>query len=181
MHVVAGTTSSKTVSFVQIYVDGVKKTEVNGSTIDTNVSLPAGTHKLTVQAYNGAYFKSTENITVTGTSSSCTLSTADPSVTMCTPAPNATVTSPVHVVADTTSSKAVTFVQIYLDNVKTTEVKGSKIDTSLSMSAGTHRLTVQASNGTIFKSTENITVSGSGGGGGGNFAIFAFGGDFTGS
>src|SRR4051812_11920591 len=167
VHVVAGTTSSKTVTVTQIYVDGVKTSQVSGGTIDTSVSMAAGTHRLTVQAYNGAWFKSTENITVSAASSSCTLNTADPSVTICTPAPNATVSSPVHIVAGTTSSKTVSYTQIYLDNVKATQVAGGKIDTNLSMAAGTHRLTVQAYNGTYFKSTEYITVSGSGGGGGG--------------
>src|SRR5438067_9712646 len=94
----------------------------------------------------------------------CTLSTVSPSVTICTPTANATVSSPVHIVAGTTDSKTVQFIQIYIDGVKKYEIKANNLDTSLAMSVGTHRLTVQAYDGTYFKQTINITVSGGGGG-----------------
>ena len=80
--------------------------------------------------------------------SACTLSTVSPSVTICTPTANATVTSPVHIVAGTTDSKTVQFIQIYVDGVKKYEIKAKSLDTSLAMAAGTHRLTVQAYDGT---------------------------------
>jgi hypothetical protein len=160
VHVVAGTTSSKTVTLVQIYVDGVKAAQVSGNTIDKSVSMAAGTRRVTVQAYNGTWFRSTVNITVQSGTSSCTPSTTQPSVTICTPAPNATVASPVHVVATSNSSPPASTLQIYLDGKAVYTAKATSLDTSISAAAGTHRLTVQASNGTIFKSTENITVSG---------------------
>ena len=52
------------------------------------------------------------------------------------------------------------YLQIYLDGAKVYEVLASSLNTSLSMTAGTHRLTVQAadSTGLIFKTTINITV-----------------------
>src|SRR5437868_4005536 len=89
----------------------------------------------------------------------CTLNPASPSVTICTPAPNSTVTSPVHVVAGTTSSTTVQYIQIYVDGVKKFEVKGKSLDTTLAMTAGVHRLTVQAFNGAYFKTVESITAS----------------------
>ena len=109
VHIVAGTTDSKTVQFIQIYVDGVKKYEIKAKSLDTSLAMSAGTHRLTVQAYDGTYFKQTIFITVSGGGGGggCTASTVNPSVTICTPAPNATVTSPVHVVAVTTDSKTV--------------------------------------------------------------------------
>src|SRR5438067_11874514 len=120
VHIVAGTTDSKTVQFIQIYVDGVKKYEIKAKSLDTSLAISAGTHRLTVQAYDGTYFKQTIFITVSGGGGGggCTASTVNPSVTICTPAPNATVTSPVHVVAVTTDSKPVQFMQIYVDGVK---------------------------------------------------------------
>src|SRR5437868_14019774 len=102
-------------------------------------------------------------------SGACTLSTVSPSVTICTPTANSTVTSPVNIVAGTTDGKTVQFIQIYVDGVKKYEIKAKSLDTSLAMAAGTHRLTVQAYDGTYFKQTIFITVSGSGGGGGGGF------------
>ena len=92
--------------------------------------------------------------------SPCTLSTANPSVTICSPLSSSSDSSPVNIVAGTTSTSSVTLMQIYLDGSKKYEVAANKINTNLTMGAGTHRLTVQAysSAGTIFKSTEYITV-----------------------
>jgi phospholipase C len=98
----------------------------------------------------------------------CTLNTASPSVTICTPTNGVTVTSPVNIVAGTTdNSSTVSFLQIYIDGAKQYQVSGNQLNTSLALSTGSHRMTVQAQDaaGTIFKSTINITVgTGSGGG-----------------
>lgn len=94
----------------------------------------------------------------------CTLNPNSPSVTICQPLNGASVASPVRVVAGTTSSTPVTLVQIYVDGVKQSEVKSSTLDTSIPIAAGARRLTVQANNGTWFKSTINITVTSGGGG-----------------
>jgi hypothetical protein len=93
---------------------------------------------------------------------SCTLNSASPSVTICTPAPNATVDSPVHVVAGTRDSRAVSFVQIYVDGKAVFTQTGGSVDALVTMATGTRRLTVQAKDaaGIIFKQTENIIVSG---------------------
>ena len=99
----------------------------------------------------------------------CTLNTASPSVTICTPTNGATVTSPVNIVAGTTdNASTVKYVQIYVDGAKQYQISGNQLNTSLPMSTGTHRVTVQAQDaaGTIFKSTINITVGSSGGGSG---------------
>src|SRR5437667_2718003 len=166
VHIVAGTTDSKTVQFIQIYVDGVKKYEIKANSLDTSLAMSAGTHRLTVQAYDGTYFKQTIFITVSGGGSGgggCTASTVNPSVTVCSPAPNATVSSPVHIVAVTTDGKTVQFMQIYVDGVKQYQISAKSLDTSLAMAAGTHRLTVQAYDGAYFHQTVYITVSSSAG------------------
>lgn len=97
----------------------------------------------------------------------CTLSTTNPSVTICTPANNATVTSPVHVVAGTTDSSTVKLMQIFLDGTAVFHVASNKLDTSVTMTNGTHRLTVQATDSLsrIFKSTIYVTASTSSSGG----------------
>src|SRR5437763_248877 len=164
VHIVAGTTDSKTVQFIQIYVDGVKKYEIKAKSLDTSLAMAAGTHRLTLQAYDGTYFKQTIFITVSGGSGGgCTASTVNPSVTICTPAPNATATSPVHIVAVTTDSKTVQFMQIYVDGVKQYQISAKTLDTSLAMAAGTRRLTVQAYDGAYFHQTIYITVGASSG------------------
>lgn len=85
------------------------------------------------------------------------------SVTISSPGANQTVGSPVRVVATASSSSTVWLMQIYLDGSKVKEVKASKLDTTISASGGTHRLTVQAYDTAnyIFKSTIYFSVSGS--------------------
>ncbi len=102
---------------------------------------------------------------------SCTLNPQNQTVTICSPANGASVTSPVNVVAGTTDSNKVTLLQIYVDGVKGYEVASNQLNTNVTMTNGTHRLTVQAQDSTkaIFKSTISITV-GSGGGGGGSLS-----------
>jgi phosphatidylinositol-3-phosphatase len=91
-------------------------------------------------------------------SSGCVPSTTNPSVTICTPGAGQYVTSPVLVVAETTDSNTVKLMQVYVDFVKKYEVASSSINTSLTMTSGSHRLAVQASDGTIFKQVIYITV-----------------------
>jgi VCBS repeat-containing protein len=65
VHVVAKTTDSSTVTLLQIYIDGTVAYTVKTSSLDTNINLAAGAHRLTVQAKDAAgYFKQTVNITV---------------------------------------------------------------------------------------------------------------------
>jgi phosphatidylinositol-3-phosphatase len=88
----------------------------------------------------------------------CAGTGANQTVTICTPTPNQTVASPVQVTAAATDSLPVKYMQIYLDGAKVYEVAGGTVNTSLAMTSGTHRLTVQASDGVTFKSTIYITV-----------------------
>ncbi|HEY3928774.1 MAG TPA: alkaline phosphatase family protein [Candidatus Koribacter sp.] len=170
VNVVAGTTDSNTVKYIQIYVDGTRVYTVDASSLNTNVTMTTGTHRVTVQAADstGTVFKSTINITVTSGGGGGCSGSGNQTVTICSPANGATVTSPVNVVAGATDSNTVSYLQIYLDHVKVYQVSGKSMNTSLSMSTGTHRLTVQAkdSTGKVFNSTVNITVSSGGGGGG---------------
>ncbi len=99
-------------------------------------------------------------LTATGAGAPCKLNTASPSVTICSPLNGSTVSSPVHVVAATKDSVAVSFVQIYLDGKPVLTKTGGTLNASVAMAAGAHRVTVQAkdSAGVIFKQTINITV-----------------------
>ena len=178
VNVVATTTDSSTVSFVQIYVDGTKAYQVAGGQVNTNLTLADGTHRLTVQAQDstGTVFKATESIAVStggGTPPPCTLNPANQTVTICSPASGASnLTSPVNVVAGTTDSNAVTILQVYVDGVGVYHTAAGTLNTNVTMTTGTHRLTVQAtdSTNTIFKTTENVTVGSSGGPGPGSLS-----------
>src|SRR3954471_18169139 len=96
---------------------------------------------------------------------SCQLNPASPTVTICSPANGAGITSPVQINAGTTDAvNPVRLLQVYVDGAKKNEIAADNLDTYLGMSAGAHRVTVQATDtaNTVFKSTINITVSGTG-------------------
>ncbi len=166
VHIVAGSTNSAGVTNMKIYLDGVSKYSIASNKIDTYLTIAAGTHRLTVQSSDkaGRYVNQTEYFTV-GTSTSCTLKSTDPSVTICAPAANSTVNSPVHVVAGTTNSAGVTNMKIYVDGVSKYSVASNKIDTTLAIASGTHRLTVQSYDkaGRYVNQTEYFTVGTSSG------------------
>lgn len=91
---------------------------------------------------------------------SCSGSGVNLTVTICTPTANSTVAGPtVNVIATATDSMPVKYSQIYLDGVKVYEVMSANLNTNLTIGTGTHRLTVQASDGTnLFKQTIYFTV-----------------------
>jgi hypothetical protein len=66
VRIVAGTTSSKGVNLIQLYVDGAKVWEDYASQMDGSFALAAGTRRITVQARDSAgnWFRSSLNITV---------------------------------------------------------------------------------------------------------------------
>lgn len=96
----------------------------------------------------------------------CSLNPVSPTVTICTPSNGDTgLTSPVHVNAGTTDNgHTIKYIQVFVDGaaVPPATLNQTWIDRQISMTDGTHRLTVQATDdaNTIFKSTVNITVGG---------------------
>ena len=84
-------------------------------------------------------------------------------VTVSSPAAGSTSGSPVHFVASATSANPVTAMRIYVDNVSVYLISASKLDTLVTISAGTHNVVVQAwdSTGAVFKTPLSVTVSGS--------------------
>jgi Big-like domain-containing protein len=83
-------------------------------------------------------------------------------VTVTSPSNGSTVTSPAHFVASASSGAPITTMRIYVDGVSAYTVSGAKIDTSVSMAAGTHNVVVQAwdSTGAVFKAPLTVSVSG---------------------
>jgi hypothetical protein len=262
VHVSASTTDSNKVTLLQIFIDGVGVFGVNAQSLEADIPLKPGTHRLTVQAKDstGLLFKQSISVTATassgvtvkpsslqfgsinlassstpqsvtltssglltiasitasgdftqsnncgsslaaggsctinvvftptvagprsgvlsindsdttspqtvalsgtGTSSTgCTPGTVSPSVTICAPLNNASVTSPVHVSASTTDSNQVTLLQIYIDGVAVYTAKAPALEADVTLTVGTHRLTVQAkdSAGVIFKQSISVTI-----------------------
>ncbi len=92
--------------------------------------------------------------------STCTLSTVSPSVTICSPGSSFPSTSVAVKAGSTDKASAVWLMQVYVDGSKKYEVQSNAVNTTLSMTVGTHRVTVQAYDkaGAIFKSTVYTTV-----------------------
>jgi glucose/arabinose dehydrogenase len=160
----AAPTSGATIRYVQVYIDGIKRHEVvEHDDVDTSIALASGAHRLTLQAKDssGVLFKQTLFFNVAADSGACPAGATHPSVTICTPSNGASVTSPMTVQAVASSSSPVKFMQIYLDGARVFHGAGSTLDTSVSTSAGTHRLTVQAQDvaGAIFKKTISVNVT----------------------
>jgi hypothetical protein len=84
-------------------------------------------------------------------------------VTVSSPTAGTTQASPVHFVASATSTSSITGMRVYVDNVSVYALSGSKIDTSIAMSAATHSVVVQAwdTTGAVFKQALTITVTAS--------------------
>jgi hypothetical protein len=92
----------------------------------------------------------------------CDAGPTDPSVTICGLADGVTVHSPVTVTANTRDSASpVTRTEVWVDNVKVYQVKLAAIYAKISMTVGTHRLTVKSldHSGLLFKKTVYINVA----------------------
>jgi hypothetical protein len=155
VHVSASVTSDKSISYTQVYLDGVAKYTVYSKSVEVDIAASAGTHRLTVQAKDsaGTITKSTINFTVGAT-------VAGTTVTINAPANNATVSSPVRVSASVTSDKTISYTQVYVDGVAKYTINSQTIDVNLPLASGAHRITVQAKDnaGVFTKSTINVTV-----------------------
>ena len=65
VHIVAGTTSSRTVTRMDIFVDGAKKFVLKAPTIDTYIPMTAASHTVTVHGYNTAGQTFQKSVSVT--------------------------------------------------------------------------------------------------------------------
>jgi hypothetical protein len=94
-------------------------------------------------------------------------------ITVSSPTAGSSLGSPVHFVASASSTSSVNAMKIYVDNNVAYSVSASKLDTNVTMSAGSHYVVVQAwdTSGNVLKTPMNITVSSVTSGGGGTSPI----------
>jgi len=162
VHVVAGTTDSRTVTAVQIYVDNKLVKQVNASTIDTFISLSVGSHLVTVKGWDSAGNFLT-NVPVE-MQPPCALNSTNQTVTVCSLVSGSVVSQPFHVVAAATDSNPVKTMSLVIDGA----LKGSVSNSALldfyvsSLSLGPHSISVQAQDSTgatLKPQAFNITVT----------------------
>jgi hypothetical protein len=154
------------IKFMQVYLNGVRRFQVERSVLDGNLPLDLGAFRMTVLAKdaNGVSVQKTINFTVDAVNQPYPCSapaSSVPAVNICAPADGSAIASPVRVLARALSEGHTTTVtQLYLDGQKVAEYTGDRLDLRLTMSAGTHRVTVQSKDdvGNIFKKVVNIIV-----------------------
>ena len=165
VHIVSHFTSSTPPSVSQIYLDNKLVFQVTGGSIDKNLALTPGDHRLEVKSWSkGQPFHNDFSVStprsIPATVPPCSEST-NFAVNICSPGQKAAVDAPVHVVAAAKSTAPITTMQIYLDFKEVFHSPNSTlIETDVPMGSGSHLLVVKAfdSTGRNFSSSRNITV-----------------------
>jgi hypothetical protein len=148
--VVAETTSSNPVTGMNVYVDNILRGHFAASSIDQLLSLPDGSHFVTVKAFDstGAGFRSDRHVTIFNGApgQTCPTSSQSLSLHICSPDENATLTSPVQVLANAYSPRIITAIQVYIDgNLEFDDSsKTTWVNRLFTLAPGTHFLAVKA-------------------------------------
>ena len=160
--IVAQATDSAAIKNTQIYIDGVEKYQVAGSSLNTSLPIASGTHRIAVLAVDSAgTFQSAVNATVSSSTGGGCSAPTSPGVQICQPASGATVSSPVAIQAAASVSGTFQHMEIWIDGVKKYSEAGNPIlNTTLTLTTGTHRLAILAFNtaGTKWEQAINTTV-----------------------
>ena len=134
----SSSTCSGGVAAIGIYIDNVKEYTVNGSSLNTTLSLSPGIHHAVVQEWDYCGGASGTQVTIDVVNQT--------GVSVTSPANNSTVGSPVNFVATagtSTCSQGVASMGVYVDNDLEYVGNGSTLNTSISITPGTHHATVQ--------------------------------------
>ena len=158
------TTCAKGVASMGIYVNNVLKFVVDATTMNTTLTLAAGSYSTTVEEWDkcggASYTKIPITVTTSGGGGGGT-----PGVKVTTPLPNTTVTSPVSYVATATTScaKGVASMGIYVNNKLIYVVNGASLNTSITLATGAQHTVVEEWDkcGGAAYTTINLTVTSS--------------------
>jgi phospholipase C len=145
-----------------IYVNNKLTYTSHGTSLNTTVSLSPGKYDTVVEEWDYCGGASYTHVAITVASSSG----GSTGVTVTSPAANSTVTSPVHYVATATTStcsKGVASMGIYVNNKLIYTVKGTSLDTEITLSTGAEHTVVEEWDycGGAAYTTINLTVEGS--------------------
>jgi hypothetical protein len=146
VQVEAAATVTGTLASTQLWVDGVKKASVASSSLNTSVSLAAGSHRFAVLATNtaGQKWENAVNATVVAAGVCIPPAPDADKVTICSPTNGSTVGSPVQVEALSSANMYSTWMELWVDGVKKVHVVSSSLKTSVALAPGTHRFAVIA-------------------------------------
>ncbi len=163
--VTATAVSNFPISAMKVYVDGVSVYTFHDSSINTDLLVSEGAHRLTVKAWDtgGGVFSSVVNITATdggGGGGECTAGAAN-TVRICAPASGTTLPSPVDVEAYVNATSTVQATKIYVDGTSVWSGTSPQVTASLAMNSGSHKITVKGwtTAGTVLASSVTFNVS----------------------
>jgi hypothetical protein len=145
------------VGAVWIYVDNQPVYKTSASSVKTSIDLSPGSHHIVPVAWNttGQAFTTSAYITVTDNAG----------VYVSAPSAGATVSSPVHFIAAAAAptGRTIQAMRIYVDSTNADTVPAASINTALSISAGTHSISMQAwdNTGAVYVKNFSVTVGAS--------------------
>jgi hypothetical protein len=141
------------VDTIEAWVNGTKVAQqfnAGGSPLlNASVPLANGSYTLAVisKSHGIVLNRNFETFTVSGSSvGACGQPSSATATVICSPANGSTVSSPVSIQARGGSS--VNFMEVWVDGTKRFQTSGNTVSTSLSLAAGSHKLTVFGRNGT---------------------------------
>jgi hypothetical protein len=141
----AGRGASGSVNHLELWIDGTKTGNYSGSTMDTQISEPKGSHTAQIVEVDSAgnYVKSNPiTYTVGGGSVPCS-GPSSPGVNVCSPTAGSSVTSPVTFeAAGTGASGSVNHLELWIDGTKIGNYGGATMDAQVTEAAGSHTATV---------------------------------------
>ncbi len=132
------TTCSKGVASMGVYVDDSLEYVVDGTSLNTNMTISPGSHHTVVEEWDHCGGASYTAIDITVSNKSGVFVTA--------PAAGGTVSSPVNYVATATTStcsKGVASMGVYINNKLTFVSQGASLNTNLTFSPGTYNTVVE--------------------------------------
>lgn len=150
VHIQASASNSFPVSAMQIYVDNALKYQTAGSSVNTQLPISIGKHYLVVQSWDtaGGIHKRAINLNV-----------QSEAVVVKNPTPNSVVPTAVQVGATASGQTTFSKMQLYVDGNSKFQSSGNTLNASISLSAGTHALAVEASNSSGTLTTNKFSVT----------------------
>jgi hypothetical protein len=140
----ANTTTSTPITGMKVYVDNSEAFFTPNDTINHKLPVPSGSHRITVRAWDGQGSFSSAMTVNAGGSSSCPAPSANRTINLCSPVNESTVNNPVKVMAAITTSNKYYGAKVYIDGKARHTTTSKQVNTSFTLSAGRHRVSVQA-------------------------------------
>lgn len=145
---------SHPVSAIWVYVDNQPLIKTASASVNTYLSLPAGSHHVVTTAWNSVGQLASESLNINVGSNA--------GVAINAPSAGATVSSPVKFVASAsaTSGRVIDSMRIYVDSRNAYTVYAPSLSTAIALPAGVHNINMQAwdNTGAVYIKTMSITV-----------------------